>query len=141
MSEELRHGILVVDYGSKYSLLLARKIREQGTYTEVWAANDPRLESFMQADVPACKGMILSGGHEILDIENPPPLVGGLLDVRMPVLTLGACAQLVAEEYGAKISDERSEEHTSELQSRGHLVCRLLLEKEKRSPRMTTRYS
>src|SRR5690625_7064261 len=25
--------------------------------------------------------------------------------------------------------DERSEEHTSELQSRGHLVCRLLLEK------------
>src|SRR5690625_6700010 len=26
---------------------------------------------------------------------------------------------------------ERSEEHTSELQSRGHLVCRLLLEKQK----------
>src|SRR5207253_9548901 len=28
-------------------------------------------------------------------------------------------------------SDKRSEEHTSELQSRGHLVCRLLLEKKK----------
>src|SRR5207253_10730756 len=28
----------------------------------------------------------------------------------------------------------RSEEHTSELQSRGHLVCRLLLEKKKRIP-------
>src|SRR5690625_5839959 len=27
------------------------------------------------------------------------------------------------------LSAERSEEHTSELQSRGHLVCRLLLEK------------
>src|SRR5690625_6225803 len=27
--------------------------------------------------------------------------------------------------------DQRSEEHTSELQSRGHLVCRLLLEKKK----------
>src|SRR5690625_5422536 len=27
---------------------------------------------------------------------------------------------------------DRSEEHTSELQSRGHLVCRLLLEKKKR---------
>src|SRR5690625_5517480 len=26
---------------------------------------------------------------------------------------------------------QRSEEHTSELQSRGHLVCRLLLEKKK----------
>src|SRR5690625_5691722 len=28
--------------------------------------------------------------------------------------------------------EERSEEHTSELQSRGHLVCRLLLEKKKK---------
>src|SRR5437870_8482541 len=28
--------------------------------------------------------------------------------------------------------DARSEEHTSELQSRGHLVCRLLLEKKKK---------
>src|SRR5207253_9963894 len=28
--------------------------------------------------------------------------------------------------------DRRSEEHTSELQSRGHLVCRLLLEKKKK---------
>src|SRR5690625_2782629 len=31
-----------------------------------------------------------------------------------------------------EINDERSEEHTSELQSRGHLVCRLLLEKKKK---------
>src|SRR5690625_7078788 len=39
----------------------------------------------------------------------------------------------VAEEYDIEIKDvkERSEEHTSELQSRGHLVCRLLLEKKK----------
>src|SRR5690625_2275789 len=29
------------------------------------------------------------------------------------------------------LSNYRSEEHTSELQSRGHLVCRLLLEKKK----------
>src|SRR5437870_10665510 len=30
------------------------------------------------------------------------------------------------------LAHNRSEEHTSELQSRGHLVCRLLLEKKKR---------
>src|SRR5207253_9532540 len=30
-----------------------------------------------------------------------------------------------------RLTPERSEEHTSELQSRGHLVCRLLLEKKK----------
>src|SRR5690625_6837753 len=30
------------------------------------------------------------------------------------------------------LNEVRSEEHTSELQSRGHLVCRLLLEKKKK---------
>src|SRR5690625_6191930 len=34
---------------------------------------------------------------------------------------------------GAEAYQQRSEEHTSELQSRGHLVCRLLLEKKKRT--------
>src|SRR5690625_1368000 len=37
-----------------------------------------------------------------------------------------------AEWKAANLTDERSEEHTSELQSRGHLVCRLLLEKKKK---------
>src|SRR5207253_5467948 len=32
---------------------------------------------------------------------------------------------------GFRLPQDRSEEHTSELQSRGHLVCRLLLEKKK----------
>src|SRR3989442_5341197 len=38
----------------------------------------------------------------------------------------------VAEEGGARVVVARSEEHTSELQSRPHLVCRLLLEKKKK---------
>src|SRR5690625_5781892 len=43
-------------------------------------------------------------------------------------------AELLAEDpRAAEDKDERSEEHTSELQSRGHLVCRLLLEKKKRT--------
>src|SRR5690625_6936603 len=35
------------------------------------------------------------------------------------------------------VNGMRSEEHTSELQSRGHLVCRLLLEKKKHMLGMT----
>src|SRR5439155_10418022 len=38
---------------------------------------------------------------------------------------------LAALKGGSRKLDQRSEEHTSELQSRGHLVCRLLLEKKK----------
>src|SRR3712207_7994489 len=36
-----------------------------------------------------------------------------------------------------EIYDQRSEEHTSELQSRQYLVCRLLLEKKKKQQRQT----
>src|SRR5690554_7463738 len=32
-----------------------------------------------------------------------------------------------------RVKEQRSEEHTSELQSRPHLVCRLLLEKKKKN--------
>lgn len=105
MSQELRHGILVVDYGSKYSLLLARKIREQGTYCEVWPANDPRIDAFIAAHDAPAKALILSGGAEVLDIENPPKLAGGLLDVNLPILAIGACMQLVAEAYGGRRAD------------------------------------
>src|SRR5690625_6816479 len=40
-------------------------------------------------------------------------------------------------EYMKDLKEFRSEEHTSELQSRGHLVCRLLLEKKKRKQEQT----
>src|SRR2546430_13540417 len=36
--------------------------------------------------------------------------------------------------------DDRSEEHTSELQSQSNLVCRLLLEKKKRKTRSAFRF-
>src|SRR5690349_22727811 len=41
----------------------------------------------------------------------------------------------------AQLTHRRSEEHTSELQSRRDLVCRLLLEKKKRNNQITTKPS
>src|SRR5439155_298942 len=41
--------------------------------------------------------------------------------------------ELYAELWTRGLREPRSEEHTSELQSRGHLVCRLLLEKKKKT--------
>src|SRR5690625_5374323 len=46
--------------------------------------------------------------------------------------TIGEGLELAANSTAAGAQDVRSEEHTSELQSRGHLVCRLLLEKKKK---------
>src|SRR5690625_6561329 len=73
--------------------------------------------------------------------------VGGTLGVAillMPfifvpsiVAMLGLCKRLLksSSDFGQALANywKRSEEHTSELQSRGHLVCRLLLEKKKKT--------
>src|SRR2546422_3398922 len=73
----------------------------------------------------------LHEGEIVLDLGS-----GGGIDVLLSAQRVGATGKA----YGLDMTDEmlalarenqRSEEHTSELQSRLHLVCRLLLEKKK----------
>src|SRR2546422_5012851 len=45
------------------------------------------------------------------------------------------------QQYAHHLGGMRSEEHTSELQSRLHLVCRLLLEKKKKKKRRQSGYN
>src|SRR5207253_8223767 len=59
---------------------------------------------------------------------------------RRPVAEHRLADPVPGEQSGrdARVTSRRSEEHTSELQSRGHLVCRLLLEKKKKKTTITT---
>src|SRR5207253_3711926 len=54
----------------------------------------------------------------------------GVSDAELDRITAGAVRLGNTADTGTVTVDGRSEEHTSELQSRGHLVCRLLLEKK-----------
>src|SRR5439155_6324349 len=76
-------------------------------------------------------------------VDNPGSLANGLrqaikeMDKEQYVAAIQPMTKLVAESIATTANNpvsralKRSEEHTSELQSRGHLVCRLLLEKKK----------
>src|SRR3712207_8640570 len=78
---------------------------------------------------------LVAGGEPAL------PLLGGT--VGEGVLVDGAAAQVLLDEVvpdagrGIQGAVDRSEEHTSELQSRQYLVCRLLLEKKKKKKNLT----
>src|SRR2546422_8413386 len=50
--------------------------------------------------------------------------------------TRGQRPHFLNRQRSARFRRNRSEEHTSELQSRLHLVCRLLLEKKNEEPRL-----
>src|SRR5215813_15028055 len=81
----------------------------------------------------------------VISLPLFPPLFFFLMIRRPPRSTLfpyttlfRSFAEIVAPGTGTPVAPheqgERSEEHTSELQSRPHLVCRLLLEKKKQNP-------
>src|SRR5437870_11103697 len=86
--------------------------------------------------VPLCLTDTSSAGIYTLSLHDALPIYRqGLVP---PVSFQGQADRSERTEFvdsSFEVSQERSEEHTSELQSRGHLVCRLLLEKKKRPAR------
>src|SRR5690625_6520997 len=75
--------------------------------------------------------------QHVMPVCNIERAVGGELQIHRPEIGIISPEQILtvaaAVARSVILQGVRSEEHTSELQSRGHLVCRLLLEKKKKS--------
>ena len=56
MTDDLKNGVLILDYGSQYTLLIARRIREQEVYCEIWPCNDPRVAECVGTSNSAGRG-------------------------------------------------------------------------------------
>ncbi|RAL23798.1 GMP synthase (glutamine-hydrolyzing) [Lujinxingia litoralis] len=103
MNEELKEGLLILDYGSQYTLLIARRVRELGVYCEIWPCNDPRVAALQErGEVPA-RGLVLSGGPSSVHIEGAPRLEGGILSWGVPVLGICYGMQLLASSFGGRV--------------------------------------
>ncbi len=91
--------LLIIDFGSQYTQLIARRIREQGVYSEIlsWRTT---LEQII-ARQP--KGIILSGGPESTTGNNVPKIVDGLIDLDIPVLGICYGMQAMAQQYGGSV--------------------------------------
>src|SRR5690625_5434945 len=75
-------------------------------------------EFFSSNSEPEVSESELGASESVEGLEGNPEIAEGLEKGEM------------APNFELEKMDGRSEEHTSELQSRGHLVCRLLLEKK-----------
>jgi len=104
MHDRLKTGVLILDYGSQYTLLIARRIREQGVYCEIWPCNDPRIVDAVAAGECPGRALILSGGPASVGVEGAPAVEGGLLDFDVPILGICYGMQLIGEAYGAEVS-------------------------------------
>ena len=91
--------IIVLDFGSQYTQLIARRLRELSIYSEVWAPDTP-IEQ-IRARNPA--GIILSGGPKSVADAGAPKCDPAVYDVGRPVLGICYGMQLMAHALGGRV--------------------------------------
>jgi GMP synthase (glutamine-hydrolysing) len=91
--------ILILDYGSQFTQLIARRVREAHVYSEIHPSD--RGMDWIRAWEP--KGIILSGGPSSVYDEGAPLAPQELLDLGVPVLGLCYGMQLIAHLTGSKV--------------------------------------
>ena len=108
-TSENKESIVVLDYGSQYSMLIVRRIREAGVYSEL-IAWDASPETFAHLDV---KGFVLSGGPASVYDSDAPSLPSYLIDSDLPVLGICYGMQLLANQFGGEVSSADEREYGS----------------------------
>ncbi|HEX5513908.1 MAG TPA: glutamine-hydrolyzing GMP synthase [Gammaproteobacteria bacterium] len=109
--------ILVLDFGSQYTQLIARRIREAGVYCEIYAydAGDEAIRAF------APKGIVLSGGPESVTVAEGPRAPAVVFELGVPVLGICYGMQTIAAQLGGTVeSSEYKEFGYAQVRARGH---------------------
>ncbi len=109
MTEKEQHEIVIIlDFGSQYTQLIARRVREAGVYCEILPYNTPLEE--IRARHP--RGLILSGGPASVYDEKAPRPDPNLLEAsNCPVLGICYGLQVLAHDLGGEVSPSESREY------------------------------
>ena len=97
--------ILILDFGSQYTQLIARRVREIGVFCEI-RAYDITAQELAEF---APQGIILSGGPETVTVQQTPRVPTAVFDSGVPVLGICYGMQTMAAQLGGQVasSDER----------------------------------
>jgi len=102
-----RETILIIDFGSQYNQLIARKVREHNVFCEIMPP-DTRLEDIRDKNI---KGIILSGGPASVYSKGAPTCDARLLGLGIPVLGICYGMQLMAKSLGGMVERSHSREY------------------------------
>ena len=108
-----REAILVVDFGSQYSRLIARRVRESGVYCEI-IPHDASWESVAHLNP---RGVVLSGGPASVYEPGAPLAPAWVFDHHLPVLGICYGMQALVHQLGGKVAPGLKREY-------GHAVLR-----------------
>ncbi len=109
--------ILILDFGSQYTQLIARRVREAGVYSEIHAFDMPDDE--LRAFGP--RGIILSGGPESVTLSSDIRAPTRVFDMGVPVLGICYGMQTMAAQLGGRVSPSSQREFGyAQVRARGH---------------------
>ena len=109
--------LLILDFGSQYTQLIARRVREIGVYCEIypWDVSSQDVTDF------APKGIILSGGPESAIDADAPAAPDAVFELGVPVLGICYGMQTMAEQLGGKVENADHHEYGyAKVRARGH---------------------
>jgi len=99
--------VIVLDFGSQYSMLIARRIRDCHVYCELLPFNAP-WEKVARLNL---KGFVLSGGPASVYAENAPLAPAYVFEKGLPVLGICYGMQLLAHQLGGRVSPSEKHEY------------------------------
>ena len=99
--------ILIVDFGSQVTQLIARRVRESGVYSEIHPFNAVTAQSIRDYDP---KGIILSGGPASVTEIETPRAPDELFDMGLPILGICYGQQTMVQQLGGKVDSSEHRE-------------------------------
>jgi len=117
MTDIHQHRILILDFGSQYTQLIARRVREAGVYCELHAYDMDAAA--IRAFKP--KGIILSGGPESVTLTETPRAQQAVFELGVPVLGICYGMQTMALQLGGAVESAAHREFGyAQVRARGH---------------------
>lgn len=108
----MENSVLIINFGSKYTQLIARRVREQNIYCEIHPYHN------LPEDISVFKAVILSGSPASLESKTAPKMDISSFRKNMPVLAIGYAAAQLAQTLGGEIkSSEKDEFAIAEMQT------------------------
>jgi len=98
----MHERILIIDFGSQVTQLIARRVRESGVYSEIQPFNAVTIESIKEFDP---KGVILSGGPASVTGIDTPRAPEGLFDMGLPVFGICYGEQTMCAQLGGVVEE------------------------------------
>lgn len=99
--------VLILDFGSQYTQLIARRIREQNVKSIIMLFNSS-IEKIKELN-PV--GIVLSGGPTSVYDDNSPKVNEEIFRLNIPILGICYGMQLIAQNFGGKVEPAKNREY------------------------------